>query len=148
MKHVTRREMLKRGAVTGAAIAWATPVIQTVSMSKAFAQAASGAVVDTDISYIALNVACNGNLYFIKYEVGSGWEDDPGNAPFCDGLITPYADGADGGSLGFGAVHNNDGTISITVPAGCDVVDSVSKAGLNCCGGGTGGGTLTYACSN
>jgi hypothetical protein len=34
---LTRREMLKRGAIFGGALVWATPVVQTVGMSRAYA---------------------------------------------------------------------------------------------------------------
>lgn len=34
---ITRREMLKRGAVIGGTVLWATPVVQTLGMGRAFA---------------------------------------------------------------------------------------------------------------
>ncbi len=40
---LTRREMLKRGAIFGGAVIWATPVVQTVGMNRALAQEASPA---------------------------------------------------------------------------------------------------------
>ena len=159
MSHITRRELLKRGALTSAAVVWATPVVQTIGMSKALAQDASPTTTtttttttlppgDTDISYIALNVECDGDHYFIKYEVDSGWESDPGNAPKCDGIFSPAGAGANGGAMGFGVTLNGDGTITIDVPSGCTVLSSASKAGQNCCAGGSGSGPLTFACSN
>jgi hypothetical protein len=36
---ITRRSMLRRAAVAGGTLVWATPVIQTISMRHAFAQA-------------------------------------------------------------------------------------------------------------
>ena len=38
---ITRRELLKRGAVLGGALVWATPVVQTIGMRAAFAQSTS-----------------------------------------------------------------------------------------------------------
>jgi hypothetical protein len=38
---LTRREILKRGALFGGAVLWTTPVIQTIGMSRAAAQVAS-----------------------------------------------------------------------------------------------------------
>lgn len=35
--NITRRELLKRGAVIGGSVLWVTPVVQTVGMSSAFA---------------------------------------------------------------------------------------------------------------
>ena len=40
---VSRRDFLKRGAVLGGAIAWATPLVQTIGMRSALAQTASPA---------------------------------------------------------------------------------------------------------
>ena len=38
---ITRREALRRGALLGGALAWATPVVQVMGMKPAFAQTAS-----------------------------------------------------------------------------------------------------------
>lgn len=38
---LTRREALKRGAVLGAGVIWATPVVQSLAMSPALAQTTS-----------------------------------------------------------------------------------------------------------
>lgn len=35
---ITRREALKRGAILGGALVWATPVVQTIGMRPAFAE--------------------------------------------------------------------------------------------------------------
>lgn len=40
---ISRRDFLKRGAALGGAIAWATPVVQTIGMRSALAQTASPA---------------------------------------------------------------------------------------------------------
>ncbi|NND03067.1 MAG: hypothetical protein HKN91_09790 [Acidimicrobiia bacterium] len=40
-KQITRREMLKRGAVVGGTVLWATPVVQTIGMGAAYAQVPS-----------------------------------------------------------------------------------------------------------
>jgi len=37
LQKITRREMLKRGAVVGGSVLWATPVVQTLGMGRAFA---------------------------------------------------------------------------------------------------------------
>jgi hypothetical protein len=39
---ITRRDMLKRGAVAGTAVLWAVPVVQVIGMSASHAEAASG----------------------------------------------------------------------------------------------------------
>jgi hypothetical protein len=40
---ITRRQALKRGAVLGGALVWATPVVQVIGMKPAFAQTVSPA---------------------------------------------------------------------------------------------------------
>lgn len=40
---LTRRQALKRGAILGGALAWATPVVQVIGMRPAFAQTVSPA---------------------------------------------------------------------------------------------------------
>ena len=39
---LTRRQALKRGAIFGGALVWATPIVQVVGMKPAFAQVPSG----------------------------------------------------------------------------------------------------------
>jgi hypothetical protein len=83
---ISRRDLLKRGAALGGAVVWATPVVQTLGMGRAFAQTASP-VGGKDISYIGINVeGCevNGAPFFVKWEDGAGWEDSPGAAPSCE----------------------------------------------------------------
>ena len=43
---ITRRQALKRGAIFGGALAWATPVVQVVGMKAAGAQVVSPPVAD------------------------------------------------------------------------------------------------------
>ena len=57
-KGLDRRDFLRKAAVTGAAAAWAAPVIQTVAASPAFAQTA-GTPAPCDHS--ACVAACNTN---------------------------------------------------------------------------------------
>lgn len=97
---VTRRDLLRRGAVLGGAVVWMTPVVQTLGMGRAFAQTASP-VGGQDISYIAINVDCGSSQFFVKWEDDSGWENDPGQAPTCASENDPIFDGMNGGSLGF-----------------------------------------------
>ena len=39
---ITRRDLLKKGAVLGGVVVWVTPIVQSVGMDRAFAQATSG----------------------------------------------------------------------------------------------------------
>ncbi len=97
---ISRRDLLKKGAALGGAVVWATPVVQTLGMGRAYASTASPPPDGgKDISYIGINVDCDGNAFFVKWEDG-GWENEPGAAPECaDREDLPS--GMDGGSLGF-----------------------------------------------
>ena len=65
---VTRRDLLRRGAVLGGALAWSVPAVQTFGMQPAYAAATSYAV-----SYVAMVHDCGGSRYQVKWEVGGGW---------------------------------------------------------------------------
>ena len=110
---ISRRDLLKRGAALGGAVVWATPVVQTLGMGRAFAQDTSP-VGGKDISYIAINVDCGENQFFIKWEDG-GWDGDPGRAPDCADKNTLFG-GADGGSLGFGVSLLNESCAELSIP--------------------------------
>ena len=134
---VSRRDALKRGAIAGGTLLWATPIVQTIGMTPALAQVASPVVNGPALSFIALNVTCNGDPFFIKYEVTEGaWDPEPGAAPFCECHFCPEGESADGGFLGFGVTGPNEaGCFTVTVPANCTVVDSAVMGGTVCCQG-------------
>jgi hypothetical protein len=68
---LTRRELLRKGAVLGGALAWSIPTIQTFRMAPAFAAATSFA-----ISYMAMVIQCGDKYYQVKYDVGEGWSEN------------------------------------------------------------------------
>ncbi len=113
---ITRRDLLKRGAALGGAVAWAVPVVNTLGMGRAFASTASP--VGKDISYIGINVtdcSVNGAPFFAKWEDGD-WEDKPGTAPECvekDAL----APGVDSGGKGFMVSWSGGACADLFVPA-------------------------------
>lgn len=99
---ITRRDLLRKGAVLGGAVVWTTPVVQTLGMGRAFAQTASP-TGGQGISYIGINVSgcdVNGAPFFAKWEDGGGWEDSPGNAPSCADKDS-LPDGVNGSGKGF-----------------------------------------------
>lgn len=112
---ITRRDLLRRGAVLGGAVVWTTPMVQTLGMGRAFAQTASP-VGGKDISYIAINVDCGSSQFFVKYEDGSGWENDPGQAPHCAPKDDPVFDGLNGGSEGFDVKFLTESCAELSVP--------------------------------
>jgi len=74
-KSVDRREFLRKAAITGAAAAWAAPVIQTVAATPAFAQTAgTPAVCDHSACVAACNTneTCRGEKSPISTGPGSG----------------------------------------------------------------------------
>lgn len=80
---ISRRDLLKRGAALGGAVVWATPVVQTLGMGRAFANTASP--VDggeKDVSYVVITWTCDGNLFKVKWE--EGVELTAGTLPDCE----------------------------------------------------------------
>lgn len=132
---ISRRDLLKRGAALGGAVVWATPVVQTLGMGRAYAQTASP--TGQDISYIGINVEncdINGAPFFVKWEDGQGWEDSPGAAPTCL-LLGDLPTGVSGSGKGF-VIDNgpNSSCKNLWVPddyLGCTVTVWV-KAGQTC----------------
>ena len=134
---ITRRDLLRRGAVLGGAVVWATPVVQTLGMGRAFAQSASPPPGPA-ISYIAMVISCgtDGHTHFIKYEIGGTWEADPGMTPGC----TPGIQAADYDIKGFGD-HDvwptpekiNDRCYKVFVPVGCSIIMGTTKGGTDDC---------------
>jgi hypothetical protein len=145
---LTRRETLKRGAAFGGALLWSVPTVQTLTMAAAHAQAPSPGPNDgPDISYIALNVVCGGQEYFIKWEDKCRcFERDPGKAPKCEDAFTPIGEKADGDDLGFASdgPHPVSRCVEIAVPIGCEVTASIINGAHECCPGDTGTGTLVF----
>ncbi len=117
---ITRRDLLKKGAVLGGAVVWVTPIVQSVGMGRAFAQTTSPCM--PPISYIAMNVSCpdvdGGPLFFIKWEADEGvfglFEPDPLSVPDCDGIFTPAGQKILGDDLGFAVSVDPDGIANTT----------------------------------
>lgn len=129
---ITRRDLLKKGAVLGGAVVWVTPIVQSVGMGRAFAQVTSPCT--PPISYIAMNVTCGGIQSFIKWEGDEflDFEYDPGTTPGCTfTMIGDHVYGGIGG-LGFSVDPQADGTHIITVGPGCTVQLVAVKGGQEC----------------
>lgn len=133
---ITRRDLLRRGAVLGGAVMWTTPVVQTLGMGRAFA--ANGTPVGgKDVSYAVISWECNGvsERKKVKWEPGVGFSTQ-GALPDCDNVGGTYA-GAVPEGLAV-SIASNPACILVTVPAadafGCpdDKVSNVTawvKAG-------------------
>lgn len=128
---LTRREVLRRGVVTGgAALAWATPVVTTIGLNRALATATSPGECAPAISYIAINFTCNGTQYFSKFDDG-GWDPFTGNPTVeeeCPGFVKTGT-GVEADDFGFSASLL---TGNLTVPPTCTVQQVAVKGGQLC----------------
>lgn len=150
-RRLSRRETLKRGAVLGGATLWATPVVQSLTVQPAFAQATPVPPGVEGPSYIAMNVTCSGLQWVLKLQCNGTceFEGDPGNFPTCgEGdppLFTPVGEKADGDTLGFTFTEPDaDGCVTVVVPDRCIVNEAAIKDSQSCCPGDTGIGTLVF----
>lgn len=128
---LTRREILRRGVVTGgAALAWATPVVTTIGLNRALATATSPGECTPAISYIAINFTCGGTPYFSKFDSG-GWDPFTGN-PTVEEQCAPFiktGTGVEADDFFFSA---SIVTGNLTIPGGCTLVDYVVFGGNEC----------------
>ena len=133
---ISRRDLLRKGAVLGGAVVWATPVVQTLSMGRAYAQTASPTGVK-GISYVGIMLTgCPGDLtnFFVKWEEegeDSDWEMYPGAVPSC---ADKPAGGVDGDPLGFmiKPIANDPSCVELKIPGiymGCDEIIVWVKGG-------------------
>lgn len=106
---LSRRSFLKRGAVLGGAVAWATPVIQAVGMRPAMAAGPSG---PCDVTYAAK----------IESPTSTGCPTD--SVPIGDGCCVDIVGQPAGGAMCL--------TVPSTVNDGCGRIDDVEiVSGLN-----------------
>ena len=100
---LTRRDVMRRGAVTAGALMWAAPTVQAFAR-PAFGQT-DGTPVGFDFSYIALFYECGGETFAIKFEFKEGPDIDdcePWNenqqrlvTPHCQFPLPPGVDASD-----------------------------------------------------
>ena len=135
---LTRREMLRKGVITGgAALAWATPVVTTIGINRAMASTTSPVTTTSTttttvvggLSYIAINFTCGTSttLLYSKFDEG-GWSGGAGQVESqCPGISTD--NGVDAGALGFTA---NLSTGAVTAGPGCTITKVGRKGGQDC----------------
>lgn len=82
---LTRRDLLRRGAVLGGAVVWTTPVVQTLGMGRAFASTASP-VGGKDISYMVITWTCGDDQFHTKLNENGVVE--AGQTPDCEMSLT------------------------------------------------------------
>lgn len=137
---ISRRDVLKRGAVVGGTLVWAAPAVQTISRAALAQDGGTPQPTDGAISYVALVLNCGtAGTFRVKYEtgdvdpndatVGGAWVD-PGETPQCpepDGWDT--ATPANGGTLGI-VVSGTKAELCFDLSStGCVVLDGTAKGG-------------------
>ena len=127
---VTRRDILKRGALVGGALVWATPVVQTIGMQRAQAQVVSPELLFfDDFSQEGNSTVLNYNA-FLNWNVTDGTVDllTPVNGFVPDNLSsTNYVD-LDGSTGNAGRLETKD---SFFLEAGAQYRLSFALAGNN-----------------
>jgi hypothetical protein len=146
---LTRRELLRKGAVLGGALAWSIPTVQTFRMAPAFAAATSHA-----ISYVAMVLKCGDKYYRAKYEVGGSWSDGgslpcgPKSKQSWPKEYEPYSALTEVLPLPKPSTSGN-GSLSFDFrSSGCSVVWSISKCATICQPGPTGASVTFDACKS
>lgn len=136
----SRRDLIKRGAAVGAVV-WAVPMIDSFT-SKASA-ATGSAEPGADISYLALLIQCDTSCSQYKFEIEDGVLNptaecgDVVGTPDCTDMLDCPGTSCVGAAPT--AVLLPDGTLRVTIPSGCRLLDFRVKCGQCCEGPGSEG---------
>jgi hypothetical protein len=126
---ISRRTLLRRGAVVGGSLIWTAPVVHTLAVPSA----AAGTPLD-GISYVAVLLECNGQLYQLKWEV-NGTLIGPDTGSFSRSLTNqPVQEGAP-----TGASASLEGETVVVSAPNCTLVKFEVKHGPCFVGPGTAG---------
>ncbi|MGH2628928.1 MAG: hypothetical protein ACRDHY_20000 [Anaerolineales bacterium] len=144
---ISRRALLRRGAIVAGTVAWAAPVVQSFT-SPAAGTTGSPVPGPGNISYVAVLVRCGTACFVAKYEVGVGLDgcgdQERVNTPCCTDFSAAELGGCilstppDCGSL----VANGDGSVTYSAPRGCIVTSYRIHCGQCCDGPGAAGQPL------
>lgn len=125
---IDRRAFLRRAAATGAAVAWAAPVIKTLAGTPALAQTGT----PKDFSYVAVCFTCDGGetTCCVKFDLdtGSCEHGTSINTPQCDGPLTGDSC-TDPCSLV--SISGDTRTVVLSLTDGCRFIEGV---GVGKCG--------------
>ncbi|MBT8206896.1 MAG: hypothetical protein HKN07_05250 [Acidimicrobiia bacterium] len=125
MASITRRDALKRGALIGVGAVWATPVIQSIGMSRAFATVVS----DPDATYYAIKIEQGGcEDIYNQTGVPSG-----GQCLDVDVSVTPISGGCSSIVNLVDVADDNDPTPwKIELADGCYPITIARKSSTDC----------------
>lgn len=158
---ISRRQALRRGAIAGGAVLWATPVVQTIAVRQAGAQAASppGEIDGKAISNIQFCFTCGGTTYFAHVDSihsanNFNCDDNIGEGAECFDQDTLCAGAQDGCGLFTlsNLVFDNEGelagvTVTLTCAGGV-FVHAAAKCGQLCSAAQVGSNQTTFtACA-
>lgn len=165
---LSRRAMLKRGAVLGGAAVWMTPAMEVLGVGRRFAQAASGGPPPTTpptnpptttttvaggaggrgISFVAFKFLCNGTAYFVKLEGDTLAScEGPNRGQNCGVDQSGTVSGCGRGL--FTSVNTLTGgeptkvVVTLSCPGGT-FVSAMAKAGRTCFGPSISGNVATF----
>lgn len=138
---ISRRTLLRRGAVVGGSLVWTVPVVHTLAAPSA----AAGTPLD-GISFVAVVLKCGDEHYRMKWEVESGTlvGPDTGSGFNIPGgpQMTQYANIQPGPAPGASGSLSGDAVV-IGASVECILVDYVMKHGPCNVTPSTGGTTST-----
>lgn len=138
---ISRRTLLRRGAVVGGSLIWTVPVVHTLAAPSA----AAGTPLD-GISFVAVVLNCDGVHYRMKWEVDAGVlvGPDTGSGFNIPGgpQMTQYSDIQPGPAPGASGSLIGE-SVQIGADINCILVDYVMKHGPCNVTPSTGGTTST-----
>lgn len=134
---LSRRDLMRRGALLAGAAAWSTPVVRSLSQPAFAAEGTPDGKVSW-VGFVLSPATGTGDTRRVKWEEGAGWEDEPGptseeSGPSADCVAQisgwDAADPANGGDLGVQIQLFDDGdTVEATLPSGSDFVFDDGRA--------------------
>ena len=164
---LTRRDMLKRGAIAGSAAVWVMPAMEVLGVGRRYAQAASGGPSPTTtpttaattttiagggggkgISFVAFKYLCGGTTYFVKLE-GSTLAtcEDPNRGENCGISLAGTVSGCGLGQ--YTSVNTLSGgeptkvVVTLTCLGGT-FVSAMARAGTTCIAASISGNVATF----
>lgn len=152
---VSRRDALKKGAMAGGAVLWATPIVQNIGMSRAFGNTTTP--VGTGISFISFRFTCDGVVRVAKVEdIESATQytcEGPNSGENCGVDQTGAETGCGFFTLSDLVFSNTAELLSVRVTLNCtngEILAASTRCGLGnsgCNSETSSGNSATFACA-